>query len=268
MRCLILLPERQPFIVSRSSKDAYQFPHSAREGEKSSASRRRSMNKKAPDQIQPPHQEPPSVPNPDRRRFLRTAALSIAGGSAALAAGCEYKSQLFLLSSAPTEATKKSSQWQEARVHSYRPLGHTGMQMSDISFGCASLDNVAVVKRALERGVTYFDTSPDYSRAGSERILGEGIKGYPRDKLFIVSKFCTPDGHLSNDTPSKDVIAAVEASLQRLGIDYLDLAHIHACDSLDRLMNPNIHEAFDRLKEQGKLRFLGVSSHTPHLETV
>lgn len=210
----------------------------------------------------------PQLPDLSRRHFLRTAALSVAGGSAALAVGCEYKSQLFLLSDAPTEATQKSSEWQEAHVHGYRPIGRTGMQMSDISFGCSGLDNVAVVKRALERGVTYFDTSPDYSRAGSERILGEGIKGHPRDKLFIVSKFCTPDGHLSNDTPAKDVIAAVEASLQRLDTEYLDLAHIHACDSLDRLMNPNIHEAFDRLKEQGKLRFLGVSSHTPHLETV
>jgi uncharacterized protein len=120
----------------------------------------------------------------------------------------------------------------------------------------------------LERGVNYFDTSPDYSRTGSEQTLGEGIKGFPRDKLFIVSKFCTLDDHLSNDAPVKDVTAAIEGSLKRLGTDYLDLAHIHACDSLDRLMNPNIHEAFDRLKEQGKLRFLGVSSHTPHLETV
>ena len=116
--------------------------------------------------------------------------------------------------------------------------------------------------------MNYFDTSPDYSRAGSERTLGQGIKGHPRDKLFIVSKFCTPGGHLSNDTPVKDVIAAVEASLQRIGTDYLDLAHIHACNSIDRLMNPNIHEAFDRLKEQGKLCFLGVSSHTPRLEQV
>jgi hypothetical protein len=116
--------------------------------------------------------------------------------------------------------------------------------------------------------VNYFDTSPDYSRAGSEQTLGEGIKGFPRDKLFIASKFCTADGHLSNDTPVKEVMAAVEASLQRLETDYLDLAHIHAVNSVERLMNPNIHEAFDRLKEQGKLRFLGVSSHTPQLETV
>ena len=224
------------------------------------------MNTKTSEPVQQSQQK--SAPDPGRRHFLRTAALSVAGGSAVLAAGCEYKSQLFLLGSAPTEAKKKNPEWQEAQVRSYRPLGRTGMQMSDISFGCAGLDNVAVVKRALERGVTYFDTSPDYSRAGSEHTLGESIKGHPRDKLFIVSKFCTPDGHLSNDTPVKDVVAAVEASLQRLDTDYLDLAHIHACDSLDRLMNPNIHEAFDRLKEQGKLRFLGVSSHTPHLETV
>ena len=219
------------------------------------------MQEKTPGKTQQP-------PDPGRRSFLRTAALSVAGGSAALAAGCEYKSQLFLLSSAPTEAKKKSSDWQEARIHSYRSLGRTDAQMSDISFGCSGLHDVTVVKRALDRGINYFDTSPDYSRAGSEQTLGEGIKGYPRDKLFIVSKFCTPDGHLDDDVPAKDVIAAVEGSLQRLGTDYLDLAHIHACDSVERLMNPNIHEAFDRLKEQGKLRSLGVSSHTPHLETV
>jgi len=168
------------------------------------------MKEKTPEKTQ-------QAPDPGRRSFLRTAALSVAGGSAALAAGCEYKSQLFLLGGAPAEAKKKSSDWQEARIHSYRPLGRTGAQMSDISFGCSGLHDVTVVKRALDRGVNYFDTSPDYSRAGSEQTLGEGIKGYPRDKLFIVSKFCTPDGHLDDDVPPKEVIAAVEGSLRRLG---------------------------------------------------
>ena len=210
----------------------------------------------------------PQTPHPSRRTFLRNTALGLAGGGAALAAGCEYKTQLFLLSSVEEEAEHKNPDWQEGHIRQYRTLGRTGVKVSDISFGCSGLDNVGAVKHALERGVNYFDTSPDYSRAGSERTLGEGIKGHPRDKLFIVSKFCTPGGHLSNDTPVKGVIAAVEASLQRIGTDYLDLAHIHACNSIDRLMNPNIHEAFDRLKEQGKLRFLGVSSHTPRLEQV
>jgi predicted aldo/keto reductase-like oxidoreductase len=58
------------------------------------------------------------------------------------------------------------------------------------------------------------------------------------------------------------------ASLKRLRTDYVDLCHVHAVDSVDRLMDENVHEAFDRLKEQGKARFLGVSTHTPNLESV
>ena len=203
----------------------------------------------------------------DRRRFLRSAGLAAASAGATLA-GCEYKTQLYLIGSAPEPAKDPKSEWQDARVRSYRPLGKTGFQMSDVSFGTSGLDNTAVVKRALDKGVNYFDTSPDYSRAGSETVLGEGIQGHPRDQLFVVSKFCTSDGHLPDDTPVADVIAAVEASLKRLRTDYLDLCHIHACNSIERLMAPNLHEAADRLKEQGKLRFLGVSSHTPRLEQV
>jgi predicted aldo/keto reductase-like oxidoreductase len=206
-------------------------------------------------------------PHLSRRAFLRGASAGLAAGSLTLAAGCKYGTQLFLISETP-KADSQRPAWAGSRVQRYRRLGRTGFDMSDISFGCGGLDDAAVARRGVERGITYFDTSPDYSRAGSEIALGVGIRGTPRDRVFIVSKFCTPDGHLSNDTPVKDVIAAVEASLQRLDTDYLDLAHIHACDSLDRLMAPNLHEAFDRLREQGKLRFLGVSSHTPHLETV
>jgi aryl-alcohol dehydrogenase-like predicted oxidoreductase len=149
-----------------------------------------------------------------------------------------------------------------------RPLGKTGFHMSDISFGCSGLGDPGVAQRGCERGITYFDTSPDYSRAGSEKALGEGIRGVARERLFLVSKLCTPDGHLASDTPVPAVIRAVEGSLRRLGTEYLDLVHIHAVNSINRLMAPTLHEAFDRLKEQGKVRFLGVSSHTPDLETV
>ena len=140
--------------------------------------------------------------------------------------------------------------------------------MSDISFGCSDLNDPKVVQRALERGINYFDTSPDYSDANSEIALGEGIQGFPRERIFVASKFCTPKGHLENGLPVPDVIAAVEGSLRRLGTDYLDLVHIHAVNSLDRLMDESIHEAFGRLKEAGKVRFLGVSSHTADLERV
>jgi predicted aldo/keto reductase-like oxidoreductase len=60
----------------------------------------------------------------------------------------------------------------------------------------------------------------------------------------------------------------IEDSLRRLGTDHVDLVHIHACDEVERLMDPNVHEAFDRLKQAGKVRFLGFSSHTPNLVEV
>lgn len=158
-------------------------------------------------------------------------------------------------------------EWADSRVRSYRRLGRTGVEVSDISLGAGRIHDVAVARLAIERGINYFDTAPDYSDTRSEQVLGEAMKGQ-RDRIFLATKFCVGDGHLLNDTPVPKVIEAVEQSLRRLQTDYVDLIHIHSCDRLDRLMAPNIHEAFDRLKEQGKVRFLGVSSHTPNLEEV
>ncbi len=97
--------------------------------------------------------------------------------------------------------------------------------------------------------------------------MGRAIKG-KRDELFIATKFCTPEGHLPAGTPVGEYKRALEGSLRRLGTDHVDLVHVHACDEIERLLDPNVHEAFDRLKEEGKVRFLGVSSHTPNLVAV
>jgi aryl-alcohol dehydrogenase-like predicted oxidoreductase len=159
------------------------------------------------------------------------------------------------------------AEWKDAYIKSYRRLGRTNAFVSDISLGSGRIDDVAVATAALDRGINYFDTAPDYSGTDSEQLLGKAMKGR-RDKVFLATKFCVSDGHLPNDTPVPQIIAAVEASLQRLRTDHVDLIHIHSCDRVERLLAPNIHEAFDRLKEQGKARFLGVSTHTPHLEQV
>ncbi|MFI5365245.1 MAG: aldo/keto reductase [Candidatus Binatia bacterium] len=204
-----------------------------------------------------------------RRKVLKGAATVAAGGAAVAAWRAAWKNStyLFLMRKAPTEAAHPDPAWQGATVRTYRPLGSTGIHMSDISFGGAGIAEPDVVSRAVDRGVNYFDTSPDYSKTGSEQVIGKALKPH-RDKVFVASKFCTADGHLPKDTPVADIITAVEGSLQRLQTDYLDVCIIHEVDSLDRLMAPTFHEAFDRLKEQGKVRFLGVSSHTPNLEAV
>jgi predicted aldo/keto reductase-like oxidoreductase len=157
--------------------------------------------------------------------------------------------------------------WKGSRVAGYRRLGRTDWEVSDIVLGTGRIrgeDGEKIARMAIDRGVNYFDTSPDYSGAGSEQAMGRAIKGV-RDKLFIATKFCTPHGHLPTGTPVAKYKEAVEGSLKRLGTDYVDLCHIHSVDEVDRLLDPNVHEAFEQLKKEGKVRFLGFSTHTPKL---
>jgi aryl-alcohol dehydrogenase-like predicted oxidoreductase len=170
----------------------------------------------------------------------------------------------------PTSDPSPQVKWQGARIVDQRRLGRTEALVSDISLGSGRIkgeQGEAIAREAIERGVTYFDTSPDYSEEGSEIALGRAMKGQ-RDRMFLATKFCTPHGHLGPGASVQDYMEAVEASLRRLQTDRVDLVHVHACDSVERLMDPEAHEAFDRLKEQGKARFLGVSTHTPKLEEV
>jgi len=214
-----------------------------------------------------------AAPGVQRRAVLRRM-IAGAGGAAAVFAAALLRNrdwvEVFgrvILAPAPTRADAIAPQWHDARVSAYRRLGRTDLRVSDISFGCGRLDDAAVARRAIERGINYFDTSPDYSQHGSEQALGAAIRGR-RSDVVVATKFCSAHGHLPNETPVHELVASVEGSLQRLGTDYVDLIHIHSCDRIDRLLAPNVHEAFDRLREQGKARFLGVSSHAPNLEAV
>jgi aryl-alcohol dehydrogenase-like predicted oxidoreductase len=160
--------------------------------------------------------------------------------------------------------------WKGSRIRAHRRFGRTGWNVSDIVLGTGGIsgeEGEQIGREVIERGVNYFDTSPDYSGAGSEQAMGRAMRGH-RDRLFVATKFCTPNGHLPAGAPVAVYKSAVEGSLQRLATDYVDLCHIHACDSVARLMDENVHEAFDRLREEGKVRFLGFSTHTPNLVEV
>ena len=162
-------------------------------------------------------------------------------------------------------------EWHGSRVQAYGRLGRTEWPVSDTVLGTGPLRGELgekVARLAIERGINYIDTAPDYSGSGSEQAIGRAIRGFPRDRLFIATKFCTPVGHLPPGTPVEDYKRAIEASLGRLGTDYVDLIHVHSCDEVERLMDPNVHEAFDRLRQEGKARFIGFSSHTPNLVKV
>jgi len=162
-------------------------------------------------------------------------------------------------------------QWKGSRVQAYGRLGRTGWKVSDTVMGTGPLrgeNGAQLVRLALSRGINYIDTAPDYSMTGSEQAVGKGIQGHPRDEFFLATKFCTPAGHLPPGTPVARYKEVIHESLARLGTDYVDLIHIHSCDEIDRLLDPNVHQAFDELRQEGKARFLGFSSHTPNLVQV
>jgi len=226
--------------------------------------------------------------NPGRRRFLTGLGFGAAAGvvSSALVGGLGLArgalglgfggrgwkpifTEIFGDTVVETHPEWKEA-WKGSRVRGYRRLGRTGWRVSDIVLGTAAIDGEKgeqIGRLAIERGVNYFDTAPDYAGSGSEAAMGRALRGQ-RDRLFIATKFCTPTGHLPAGSSVADYKAAIEGSLKRLGTDYVDLCHIHSCDSVARLMDENAHEAFDRLKEEGKVRFMGFSTHTPNLVEV
>ncbi len=226
--------------------------------------------------------------DPARRSFLTGAAAGAGTAVGALALGGaagaarafrgignggygwqEVAGQIFV--PAPYTHPEDKASWDGSRIRSHRRLGRTDWRVSDIVLGTGRIsgdEGETIARQVLERGVNYFDTSPDYSGSGSEQTMGRAIAGVPRDSIFVATKFCTPKGHLPTGTSVVDYKQAIESSLGRLGLDYVDLVHVHSCDEVDRLMDPNVHEAFDRLKEEGKVRFLGFSSHTPRLVEV
>ena len=151
----------------------------------------------------------------------------------------------------------------------FKPLGKTGLTVSVAGLGCggnsrlglgrgASFDDcVAVVRTAVDLGVNFLDTAEAY---GTEEIVGTAARSYDRDKLVISTKALLKVGD-DADT----VVRRVEASLRRLGLDYLDIFHFHA-------VNPTAYEhhrdvlapALVKLKEQGKVRHIGITETSPN----
>ncbi|MFI5366545.1 MAG: aldo/keto reductase, partial [Candidatus Binatia bacterium] len=174
-----------------------------------------------------------ALAGPTRRKVLRviggvgTGVAATAGGVAVAVGrnrGWLPVAHDFFMTQVENIAPQARPEWKEASIRSYRRLGRTNAMVSDISLGSGRINDAQVARYAIERGITYFDTAPDYSDNLSERVLGEAMKGH-RDKLFLATKFCVRDGHLPNDTSVPKIIEAVEGSLQRLQTDHVDLIH-------------------------------------------
>lgn len=153
----------------------------------------------------------------------------------------------------------------------YRQLGTSDLKISPISFGCMSLkgsqeENERIIQQALEYGINYFDTANIYDDGMNETLLGKAFKGI-RNKVIIATKVGNQrraDGGGLDWNPRKEhILASVEESLKRLQTDYIDLYQLHG-GTIEDPIDETI-EAFELLKNQGKIRFYGISSIRPNV---
>ncbi|WP_375437399.1 aldo/keto reductase [uncultured Hymenobacter sp.] len=153
----------------------------------------------------------------------------------------------------------------------YNQLGKSDLQVSEISFGCMSLGtnhvaNRALLHQALDQGITLFDTADLYQKGENEVTLGKAFKERRKEVVLAtkVGNAWRPDGSGWEWAPSKEyLLHAVERSLQRLATDYIDLYQLHG-GTLDDPID-DIIEAFELLKQQGKIRAYGISSIRPNV---
>jgi len=153
----------------------------------------------------------------------------------------------------------------------YSKLGKSDLQVSKIGFGCMSLkgeaaDNELLINKALDLGVNYFDTADLYENGANESKIGTVLKSKRKDVILAtkVGNQARPDGSGWDWNPTKDyILASVEGSLKRLQTDYIDLYQLHG-GTMDDPMEETI-EAFEQLKQQGKIRYYGISSIRPNV---
>jgi aryl-alcohol dehydrogenase-like predicted oxidoreductase len=154
-----------------------------------------------------------------------------------------------------------------------RPLGKTGVQVSALGFGCMGLigwygqrddaEARATLLAALEAGITHFDTASSYQQGENERFVGATLGSAlqrQREHLFIASKFGLlrdPSGGVLLDNRPDSLISAVDASLGRLGLEYIDLYYLHRIDPAVPIEESV--GALARLVQTGKIRHIGLS---------
>ncbi|MFZ0059318.1 MAG: aldo/keto reductase [Acidimicrobiales bacterium] len=158
----------------------------------------------------------------------------------------------------------------------YRQLGYTGLRVSALALGTMTfggrgkfalvgeteIDEARrIVERALAAGVNFIDTADVYSDGRSEEIVGEVLKGR-RDEVVLATKARFAMGSGENDAglSRRYLLRACEASLRRLGTDYIDLYQVHQRDGLTPV--EETLDALDTLVHQGKVRYVGCSNHS------
>ncbi|MDX9946940.1 MAG: aldo/keto reductase [Bacteroidales bacterium] len=190
--------------------------------------------------------------NNNRREFLKKSLIGISG--AALIPGTLKGNPTVSSFNAPPDLP-------------VRTLGRTGIRTPLISFGTSGALDTGFIRSAYESGVKMFFSATYYGEGNNEKIVGEGLRGLPRDS-FVVGTAVPPDGmdtRTGRFTGTFDADAYVrkaEGSLMRFGLDYVDFFLFPYAGKKDTVLNAGVLKALAQLKKQGKTRFVGIASHS------
>jgi predicted aldo/keto reductase-like oxidoreductase len=195
--------------------------------------------------------------NNNRREFLRKSILGISG--AALLPDVLKGSKSVAGSFLPELP---------ARV-----LGRTGIKTPLLSMGTAEATAPGLVRASYEAGIKLFFSATYYGEGKNEELVGEGLKGLPRDS-FVVGTAIPPDGLDMRSGTFKttfDVDAFIrkaDASLKRFGFDHVDILLFPYAGKKETVQHEGVLKAMTRLKEQGKTKYLGIASHSDQPEAL
>lgn len=155
-----------------------------------------------------------------------------------------------------------------------RTLGRTGLRIPVVSFGVMNSDSADLIHQALDRGINHLDTAHGYLRGNSERVIGEVLKNRgKRDRVYVATKiwlardrktglFVETGSEREPGATPENLFSQLEISLQRLRTDYVDILYLHSCTNPEMVNYEPLMEALVKAKQQGKTRFIGVSTHS------
>jgi predicted aldo/keto reductase-like oxidoreductase len=154
----------------------------------------------------------------------------------------------------------------------YRTLGKTGIKVPVINMGVMNTDNPSLVRVALDSGMVLLDTAQTYQRGQNEGMIGEVLKGRPRDSYILATKARLPNnqttGLYTEEATEEAFLKKVDASLKNLGLEYVDIYYHHNVWKRESALYEPILKALEKIKKAGKARFVGITTHMNEPEVI
>jgi len=154
----------------------------------------------------------------------------------------------------------------------YRTLGKTGIKLPVINMGVMNTNNPSLVRVALDSGMVMLDTAQTYQRGQNEGMIGEVLKGRPRDAFVLATKARLPSdqktGLYTEEATEDAFLKKVDVSLKNLGLEYVDIYYHHNVSKRESALYEPILKALEKIKKEGKARFVGITTHINEPEVI